>query len=284
MIKFLLRTFVALIVLAAVAAGLAYVYLDRVAQGAIERGGRYALGVPTRVGSVGIDLAGGRIHIAGLEIANPPGFEDPYFVHLDAGALHLPLQNLTQDVVHVPLLAFDGVEVNIARLKSGSNYGAILDHLERLSSGGQSRATERAGKKFVVDELRVTGIEARLRQEVIAGQKAVVEVEVPKIQLRNIGSESGGVVLSELTGILTRSILDAIVRTGGVPKAILGDLTTSLSSLGKLDVELPQGVGEAAEAAGTITRELGGKTGKQIGEALKGIGGLLGKSKRQRND
>jgi len=278
MIKFLVRAIVLLVVVVVVAVGAAYFYINQLAKAGIERGGEYALGVKTSVGSVGIDLAGGEIGVGDLEIANPPGFEDPNFFHLGELTFHMPLANIQEDVVRVKLLALDGVDVNIERGKSGSNYGAILDNLKKFESGSDKAAAEESsgGKQFIVDELRITAVKANVRQELVPGQKAALAVEVPEILLNGVGTESGGVTMGELTGIITKAVLNAIARSGGLPSALLGDLKGSLKGLGSVNIQLPGGPGAASALGQQYGGEAGKKVGEEIDKTLKGLGGLLG--------
>ena len=274
MVRLLIRAVIGVVVLAGIAAAGAYLYVNQLAKAGIERGGTYALGVATTIDSVSIDLRAGRLEIAGLEVANPPGFQDPYFFRVGSGAFHMPLANLSEHTVHVELLALDGVGLNIDRAKTSSNYGVILENLKKLESSGEA-ADENGGKDFIVEQLRITAVTANLRQEVVAGHKVAVKVEVPEILLKDVGSQSGGVSMAELSGIITKAVLEAVAKSGGVPSQLLGDLTTNLEGLASLSIRLPQGVGSAAE----LSKQLGGETGKELGKALEGLGGLFGGNK-----
>ncbi len=280
MIKFLVRAVFGVVLLAVLAVAGAYVYINRLAKVGIERGGEYALGVRTSVGSVNIDLAAGRIRIGGLEVANPAGFEDPVFVRLGAGAFHMPLRNVLEPTIHVSLLALDGIDVNVTRTKAGSNYGTILSHLKQFESTEKAAEQTKSEKRLVIDELRITDVTAALHQEILAGQAAKVEVTVPEILLRDVGSKSGGVTAAELSGIVTKAVLDAVARAGGVPGAILGDLTSNLSGLAGVNIQLPEGIGAATGAAVELSRQLDGEAGRRLGETLDGLGGLFGKPKQ----
>jgi hypothetical protein len=245
MIRLLVRvTFGAVLTVILCIAG-AYVYINLLARAGIERGGQYALGVRTSVGSIDIDIVGGHIDVHDFELANPDGFAEPVFIRLGRGVFHLPLRNLLESTVSVPLLAFDDIDVNVERTHAGSNYGEILDHLKEFeSSESPSTTGAQNARELIIDELRITNVKARLSQTGVSGQSVMVEVAVPEIRMRNVGSKSGGVTMAELSGIVTKALLDAIARADGVPGAILGDLTGNLQSLAKIHVQLPEGVGK----------------------------------------
>jgi len=286
-VRGLLKLIVFIVVLLAACVGGALFYSSHIAKLGIERGAEYALGVTTTVDSVGIRLLRGEIRVRELRIANPTGFTEPYFLEIGSFTFHTPPRNVLEDTVEVQLVAFDALAIDIERKKKSSNYGTILSNLDKFeSSDPQASSTsgdQGASKQFVVRELTITNVTAKLRQEVLAGQDAAVTVTIPEIRLRDVGTESGGVTMGELTGIVTKAVLDAVTKSAGVPAAILGDLAGSLKGLADVRIELPGGIGDATGAAGTLGAELGGKAGKQADKLLKGLGGLLGGSGKKEN-
>jgi hypothetical protein len=277
MIRLLVRvTFGAVLTVILCVAG-AYVYINLLAKAGIERGGEYALGVRASVGSIDIDIVGGHIDVHDFELANPAGFAEPVFIRLGSGVFHLPLRNVLEPTISVPLLAFDDIDVNVERRHDGSNYGTILGHLKQFESSESEATTEtQNARALIIDELRITNVNARLSQEALGGQSVKVDVVVPEIRMRNVGSKSGGVTMAELSGIVTKALLDAIARADGVPGAILRDLTGNLQSLTKIHVQLPEGVRKTGGSLDGLSRQIGGEVGKRLDDTL---GGLLGKPK-----
>src|SRR5262245_30818941 len=133
--KLALRLLVGLLALLVVAAIGAALLVDSLAAQAVERGGTYALGVPTEVDSASIGLFSGRFSLQGLEVANPPGFAEPNFFALSSIAIELPLSSLLEERVTIPSLALEGVSIDLERNSKGTNYGSILDSLKRFESG-----------------------------------------------------------------------------------------------------------------------------------------------------
>ena len=81
-LKLVLGAVVLLVLLAAVAVGLVLWRLDTIAKQAIEAGGTQATGVATTLDQANVSVLGGSFSMAGLTIANPPGFKSPHFFHL----------------------------------------------------------------------------------------------------------------------------------------------------------------------------------------------------------
>lgn len=283
----MLRIIGGLLVVLMMALGGAYIYVDQLIAAGIEWGGTYALGVETKVGGVRPRLVGGRIGLSDLTVANPPGFDAPQFFRLGAIDVAVSPASLTEDVVRVPLIALDHIEMNIEKTVKSANYDVILANLGKLGSGAETQETGGASKQFIVERLRVRDVNANLILDVI-GNKSRVSVNVPEISLDNIGTASGGVDTAELAAIFTRVLLEAVMKADGVPSAILSDLRGGLGSLAALDIELTGGVtsaverygkgdpiGAAAEIAGSVDDE----GVKQVGKVLEGVSGLFGKGK-----
>ncbi len=269
--KALFKFIVFIIVLVLVAAGGAVLYLDQLAKSGIEQGATYALGVDTKVDSVRLKLQTGEFGMSGLSVRNPTGFEEPYFLRVGSAALGVPPAKLLEDTIRIPRVTITDVDVTLLRQKGGSNYDKILANLSRLESGkAPAGDAPSSAKQLIIDELVVTNIAAKVSLGLL-GDVTKLDVTVPEIRLKNVGSESGGMTTAELTNVLTKTILDAVIRSGGLPTDIVKDLTGQLGSLAQLDVDISKGLGQAAASL------LGGENGSDVsGDIGKVIGGLLG--------
>ena len=272
--------------------------IDRIGGTLIERGASYALGVDTRVGFVRIGLLPGSLRVGSLSVANPQGFENPHFVRLGRGRLDLSLGSLREDTVEVPLLSVDGVELVLEREAGKTNYGVILQNLKRFESSDPTppaaAAEPEAQKKFVVRELVIRDVEARVDWAKELGESGRVVAQIPEIRLRNVGS-GGAVGMAQLTDIIIKAVLEAVAKHGvGLPGVMLGELRSGLGGLSRL----PGGIvvdigGRAAEQLGRAVpdeisgsvRGAGDAVARQAGEALdeeaakafKSLGGLFKK-------
>ena len=295
-----------LIRMAAIAAGLIvaaiavlFYYIDGIARTAIERGSTRALGVDTRVGSVSIGLLGGSFRLAGLEIANPPGFEDPRFLALGEARLDLEMGTLQEQTVVVPRFTIHGVEVDLDKQRGKANYEVILDNLARFESEEEPEPTpeadEGAGKRFVIQELVIRDVEAHVRV-VERGGIPQVDVLVPEVRMRNPGGEGQPLTAAQVTNIIVKAVLASIAKAGaGLPGGVAGALSSGLGRLGSVSVELPDGGGLADSATGAVgagadaasdaldagadtagdALDEGKSATKKTGKALKGLGGKL---------
>ena len=139
-----------------------YFSIDRIGGALIERGASYALGVDTRVGFVRIGLLPGSIRVGSLTVENPPGFESPHFVKMGRARLDVSLGTLREDTVNVPLFSLDGVDLVLEREAGRTNYGAILDNMQRFESSDPTPPADAgeaaAEKKFVVHDLVIRDV------------------------------------------------------------------------------------------------------------------------------
>ena len=299
------RILIGLLILLVAAVAAAAFSIDRIVSEGIERGGSYALGVPTRVGFVRLRLLDGGFRLRGLRVANPPGFDEPHFLRLGSAAVDVDLGSLRQDVVEVPLFALDGIDVALEREGSKTNYEAILQNLERFESGeapieekrsqpeeGEPSATQ---KRFIVKQIVISDVNALLEWSGVASDETALKVSIPEIRLRDIGADNAqGVVMAELTDIIVKAILGAIAQHGtNLPGAVLGSLRSGVGALSSVPIEVVADVGNKAvetiseavpEELQGVVRDLGdeavGQAGKVVGkeatQALEGLGGLLG--------
>ncbi|MFW6060433.1 MAG: hypothetical protein ACODAQ_09635 [Phycisphaeraceae bacterium] len=234
--KWIIRIAVALVVVVTVGMLGVYIYLDTIAQRAIERGGTYATGVLTRVASVNVRLMAGEVGLNRLTVANPAGFEATPFLALDHGTVRVRPGSLMRQRVHIPRLHLEGVRLHLAHNARGEgNYQLIMANLERLAQ----RDPEQPGRHYVIEELVISDIE--LRADLPLAALFEQPIAIRDIRLTEVGSGSDrGVLMSQLAAV----VVEAVVRKAagrlleGMPGGLLG---------GRSDDE-PQADGPAATA------------------------------------
>lgn len=261
------------VVLVAIAA---VVWIDRIAKVGIEKGGTFALGVPTTLDSASIGILSGNSAITVLQVANPPGYSAPHFLKLNSGQLNVALGSLTKDTIEVPLFALTGIDVNLEKKAGKANYQVITDSLSRLESGKDKPAESKEaketgeGKKFVIREIVIKDVKAHVNLLPIGGNVTEVTVPIDELRLTDVGTGGKAISLAELTNTLVKAILTATITKGGgvIPPEVLGDLQGSLANLQSLkDVGATLAVnvdGAMKDIAGGL-----GKAAQGLGEAVK---------------
>ncbi len=269
MVKGLLKLLGLLLIFVVVAVGATLFYLDRLARVAIERGGTYALGVNTRVDSVSIRPLAGHFGLSGFTVDNPSGFDRPNFLVIDQASLDFDIATIRADVIRSPLFAVSGIRLDLEKNSRGSNYDAILNNLERFEAGGGSGPSPsddpEESVRFVIDEIVIRDINAEVTVFALGDIQQRVAVHVPEIVLHNLGSD-GALDMAELTDVILKAILQAVVKSGDLPGHLAGDLRDSLDDL----TALPGSFGQ--QATGLIDQ-----AARELSEGIgKALGGLFG--------
>jgi hypothetical protein len=299
LVKRLLVVVGAVVLLLVLAVGVAALYADSLAKAGIEKGGTYAMGVPTTLGSADVGLFSGTFAMHDLHVANPAGFKGDHFFRLGSGGVAADMSSVRKPVVEVPSLKLDGVRVNLERTASGSNYGVILENLKRFESGTPGTPVEKEAsdaKKFVVRELVITDVEVRLDMLGLPGGVSAVTVPIHEIVMHNVGTAEGGLTAGQMTGVIVKAILATAAERGGslFPSDVLGELKGGLAQLqgiGQFGVEVVGAAGEKAQKLAEGLTKIGGDAGDALRkgvegvkegaqDALKGIGDLIPGKKR----
>ncbi|MCP4245739.1 MAG: hypothetical protein GY778_01700 [bacterium] len=265
-----------------------FLWIDYAAKAAVELGATFALGVDTSLNSMDVGVFGGSVEMAELEVANPEGFEADHFMKLDEGRVAVSLCTLMEEKVVVPDLTLAGTSMHLERRGGKANYQVILDNLKKFESKDEAAQEDGGGgKKFVFEKIAIRDVRVQVDLLPVGGKLTSVPVIIPGLELRNVGGDSeNGVAMAELTNIILKAILTAVVDKGGklIPGDVAGELSKGLDGLKGLGEGTMQVLGdvtaEAGEKVGEAIKE-GGKgledAGKKLGE---GLGGLLGGDKK----
>jgi len=277
--------------------------IDTIAKTAIEAGGSYATGVETTVNSADVGILSGTFEMTGFDIANPEGFTSPHFLGMADTRVALSIGSLTKETIRLPELTLAGIDVYLDGNGSKANYNMILANLKRFESedkakggGKPGKGKGGSGKSFVIDVVTIDGVTVNVAGiPGIAQTVGDVSIDVPKIELKGVGSQ-GGMSMAEIVNLIIKTILSATIEAGGgiLPADVLQDLggqLAQLESLGDLGISAVGDVGDIAgqlgEEAGKALEGVADDAGKAIDDATKGIGdglnNLLGGGKKDKN-
>lgn len=277
--KLVVRIAIGMVLLLALL-GLGAVFLvDELAKQAVEGGGTYALGVETRLDSASLGLVSGKFALAGLAIENPPGFSQPNFFTLRSTKLELPLSTLLQDRITIPLLALEGIGVDLERNASGTNYGVILDNLKRFESGTDAAQAEGAGdgtaKTFLLEKLVIRDVRAAVNLMPAGGDLTKLSLSIPEIVVEDLGSD---MTLGEICALVVKTVIQAAIQAGSglLPEEMLADLRGRMDGLeGSARVLLGTELGKLDEKLQEQAEKLGPEAQKALKKASAELGGQL---------
>lgn len=269
----------------------AFIYLDRITQRAIEVGATYATGVETTLGSANLAPFYGELLLQDMVIANPPGFKSDHFLSLGRGEVAVTLPTLMQEQVVIPRLHLDGLSLNLEKHDGQANYQVILEHLKQLRGQPQEQQADSPGKRYVIEEVVVTDVVVSAAVLPSIGEPKALVVRIPQIRLTQVGSDSsGGVVMSQLSGVLMQAVLESVITQAGqaLPAAITDGLRSGMEGLGQLGGFVVQSAGDQVaqvlaqvsgdQAVGQLLEDVSGKTGKALEQSVQALNQGLGQA------
>lgn len=209
--KILLGVFGTVIVLVIIITIVVFTNLNRGLKYAVEEYGPSVTGTPVNLNQVDVALFSGKAELHGLEIGNPKEFESDYAFKLNDVMVSLVPESLTSDTIVVEKIVVGGASLNAEFDGTKSNLQQILNNLKK-ASGPSTQGEQPAGgaepgkaKKFIVKEFRFTGGEATVLSDIANVQRSV---NIPAIEVHDIGNASGGVTVAELAEQLLRPVID----------------------------------------------------------------------------
>lgn len=208
-LRVLIGTLVVVVILLGLGIWFAVASADHLAMQAVERGGTYALGVPVTVDRLDVALFDERLTLGDLEVENPPDFPGDYFLALRSGATRVSARSLLADTVEVPELELDGLRLVLARHDGRTNYGEILDNLERFESGEKGEPPpEDQGPTFRIGRLVVTDVGVRI--------EGLPLTEAPSLTIERIELEDldDDLTTAEIAALVVRVVLREATREG----------------------------------------------------------------------
>jgi len=245
--------------------------LDGIIKTAIETYGSKATQTEVSVAEVKLNLQDGAGSISGLNVGNPKGFADASIFKLGSISTKIDTASLTGNPIIIDELVISAPQVFYEIDQSGaSNVDALKRNLAASSpaSNAEKPAEKASGgeeMKMVIRRLVVESGQANMRIAALGDKQQ--SVNLPRIQLTDIGKKSNGATAMEVAQVLT----DAMLKN--VKGAVMGAGVQQY--LGKSVDELKQNLQKGAmQKLGDSVGGASGGAGDQIGGA---INGLLGK-------
>ncbi len=207
------RVLLTLLAILLVLAGAGWFYLDHIAQTVVERGASRALGVPVQVESMALSPFSGGLGIDGLEVANPEGFSEEPLFRLDRGGVDVRLASLFSDVIDIPTLTLDGLNVRLERKGTGTNLDQVVERLRGNGAGDKSSGDGGESgppTRLRVGHLRIAGVGAQVDLGSEAGERGRFSVALPVIEMRDLGNDAAGITVAELVERITRAVADEV--------------------------------------------------------------------------
>jgi|GEM_PF-6304983 len=251
-----LRSLLILFVILIMAAAGLYLGRNRLIRQGITKGGTQALGVETRVDSVGLNVSGGALGLAGLTVANPAGFKDTPFLQVRHVEAVIEKKTVLRAPVHIRKLRLHGVSLYLEKKNSEANFETILAHIQKEDEARRD-ATVKKRASVVVDTLILEDINVSAALLPLGGNLTRCHYHIDKIVLKHLGTDrEQGLTTDEIFGLVTKALFSSALQLGGkvLPGPIRDGLNRALTpvwNLGELGIEvLAFTVGGVVDVAG----------------------------------
>jgi hypothetical protein len=211
---------ISIVVLLAIALGIAYYSsgkIDAYVKTAIEKYGSESLGTKVSVGEVNISLLQTTATITNLEIANPPGFDDP--IAFKAGLIEITLNSKESklDSVVIDRILLNSPMVFYIKTKQTDNLSRLQDQATRSTKDSQS--SDKPGgskdkgreqpriliKKFDIEKANLSYRDTRI-------VSTTVNLKLDDIHIVDIDTGKNGAGTQEAVSKIVNAIVPAVKR------------------------------------------------------------------------
>ncbi|MBE0535081.1 MAG: hypothetical protein IH624_05370 [Phycisphaerae bacterium] len=262
--KFIFGTaFLVLIVVLLVAAGIHF-FGAQALKYSVEKTGSNTLQVPVTLDDVSFSIFKGRLGLAGLDIANPPGYQHEKMLQLASGQMDMDIRSLLHDTVVIHRMNLDNVILVIEQKDIVQNN--LHEVLKSLPAGDAEPRPEDAGrKKLRIDTLTISNVRVRAKLLPIPGRLDTVELTLAPIEMTNLGHDNK-LTLPILTAKILQAIAAGVAEKGQniLPRNMIEPMKTLLRGHGSMLLDVGQQILEKGAAAG---KDLG----KAATDLLKGL-------------
>ena len=295
-VKFVLWTLVALVALAVLLVATLPLWLGPVARPAANRIAPAITKTDFSLGRLSLNPWTGRLEVGDVRIGNPAGYSEPTAVSLGSLTVVADLTSVLTDCIHVREVTlsdcfvsylFGGennvdnvtqIQMNVAGGKE--KYEAAKRRQEQAAAAEEAAAAAEAeddapAKRLVIDRLTVSGVRVKLQ---------MLTIPVPPITLTDLGKESGGVTLAELTEQVWAAILkgassvgDGAAALGGLVNAAAGGLGDAVGDAGKATTESLKAASGSLQATTDAVGDGAKKLGDDAKKAVDAVKGLFGR-------
>lgn len=257
------RIFSCLAIVAIVVVAAVWLMLNDWVKDAVESAGPAILKVGLKADEARLSPFSGEGEVRGLVLDNPPGFKSQPLLRLERAVISVSLPSLLTKEIVIESLRLESPRVTFEAGLRSSNLSALLDNIAKTEAergGGPVK-----GKKLRIQEMLITGGEARVAVSLLGGQG--LSVKLPDIRLTGLGGEGGGLTETQFTKIIV----------GAIAKTSVGVITGSMhSAAGPVEMTGDQALEAVKELTGKTTDAGQGAAGALM-KGLKGVGELIGK-------
>jgi uncharacterized protein involved in outer membrane biogenesis len=202
---------------------------------AIRTYGPDMAGVSVKLSTLKIIAPDGTVVLRGLMLGNPKGFATDRALAVGEISMTVDVASLARDVVLIRKISILSPEVTYEYATGGSNIDVIQHNIDRYVAehlgAKDNTAGNGPGKKLIIETLDIRG--GKINVSAATLKDKTMKVELPAIQMHNIGTRTNGVT----TGEMVQQIMGAVTynATRAVSPLNLGGAVDPLQQPGTID-------------------------------------------------
>ena len=229
-------------------------FINTIVKKSVESLGPKITQTPVNLQIVKISLLSGHSEIRGLVVGNPEGFHTDSALKFDTIVIDISPISIFSNKVIIRDILIDGTEITYETSVKGSNVSKIKKNIETFSSSSHSQ-TNKSGelpndqketKKVQIDTFSLQNGKIRLSAKLLQGK--TLDIPLMKVQLNDIGKESGSASFPEVIEKLSDAIYKAIVAAvAGSGKSIERGVNAMTDSAKEVDETAKEGLSKAID-------------------------------------
>ncbi len=247
-----------IVLVAIVVTALMFVWsnLDGIVKDAIQTYGSEATKTQVSVSKVNLELESGKASISGLNVGNPKGFTDPNLFELGNITVKIDTSSINSNPIIIDKIMIQSPSVVYEINKDGlSNVDALKKNLG-IKESDSSASSKGEETKMIIRKLVVQGGKAKVRIAALGGMEQ--SVNLPRIQLKDVGKKSGGATAAEVAKLLSSKMIGNVKSS--VAKLGVGKYIGKSADMFKNGAS--SAINGASDAAGAVGNKIKGLFGK----------------------
>ncbi|MFT7671340.1 MAG: hypothetical protein ACI8X5_004057 [Planctomycetota bacterium] len=227
--KFLIKLAVVGLLLFGLLLGGLVAMIDPLIEEIVTEGIGYTTKQDTTLESASLGILSGDLSFEGLEIANPPGFQETPLLHVARFATEMAPSGIAADRLELDFVELDGLSLALEIKGTESNLtqivkrlGDLQEQLKRargVSGEGDTEPDEapkdelppEAGPVMKINQIRVTNLSASMRISEIPFAEGVYSFDVPDLLLENFSNDMDQATMVEWTAHVLEEVLVSAV-------------------------------------------------------------------------
>ena len=254
------RALFVLVTLVVVAGGIAYFTFDRILKRTIEDEGSASLKLTTALNSARLSLFGGKLNLNRLSIASPQGFSAPRMLETRDIDVAVKYAELRKDPIHVESLIIDQPRLVIEQSGGTLNFKKAAERMPRSEKSSEKPV------KLVIDDLQMKDAQVVIHPG-LPGVRQEIIVQVPSVQLRNVGKGRGaqnGAAMKDVAMVVITALVSKAAESDSLPAQLKAVLHLNAGQVAGM---LGDPKALTTEAGKLLPGELGGILGDKAKDA-----------------